>query len=227
MKRLEMLQRANPKLPLCSVRDAAFASYGQLLHAPDTRALCEAAQTGAPMPAEGSRYVPALDCLDAHPDAEALRALCWGQLDAQLGLCWGHSHALNALEWHTSSEVDVAATELVLLLADRRQLQNGQLSSAAVKAFYLAAGEAVELYATTLHFCPCEVTPAGFRCIVALPRGTNTPLLEGAPRSPMLWARNKWLIAHEDNAPLLARGAVSGITGTNWALAPITTEKEN
>lgn len=226
MNTLELLRAQNPRLPLFDVHGDAFAPFGRVLDGMDTRALCAAA-AAEPMPEEGSRYVPVLETLDRHPDADTLRALYWGQLDAQLGLCWGHANRLNALEWHTCSEINVGVTDLVLLLADRRAVRDGRLDSASVRAFCLAQGEAIEVYATTLHFCPCEVTGAGFRCLVALPRGTNTPLDAGAPRSPMLWAKNKWLIAHEQNASLLARGAAAGITGENWALAPITREKEN
>lgn len=49
------------------------------------------------------------------------------------------------------------------------------LDTAKVKAFRVPAGVLVEVYATTLHYAPCHTDEtAGFRVLVALPRGTNT-----------------------------------------------------
>ena len=42
--------------------------------------------------------------------------------------------------------------------------------------FFVPAGTAVELYATTLHYAPCSVDGKEFRCGVVLPRGTNEKL---------------------------------------------------
>lgn len=145
--------------------------------------------------------------------------LC-GQLDEQIGLCWGHSSQLNALEWHTCNEFNIAVRELVLLLAKRSDVdENNRLSADKIQAFYLAQGEMVEIYADTLHFCPCEVTSNGFSCIVALQRGTNLPLDDR--KQGLLWAKNKWLLAHENNASLVQRGGFPGIYGENWMIHPI------
>lgn len=75
----------------------------------------------------------------------------------------------------------------------------------------------VEIFATSLHFCPCEVDKNGFGCVVALPKGTNIPLEEKA-ENPLLFRKNKWLIAHEENEGLIGRGAVPGITGPNYEI---------
>ena len=37
----------------------------------------------------------------------------------------------------------------------------------------------------------------------------------------MLWAQNKWLLAHEDNTSLVARGGFPGIYGENWMINPV------
>ena len=42
--------------------------------------------------------------------------------------------------------------------------------------FFVPAGTAVELYATTFHYAPCSVDGKEFRCGVVLPRGTNEKL---------------------------------------------------
>lgn len=235
-KTLRALRSANPQLAIQSIHARAFRRYGRPL-ALDTAAFCAAAEAAVEWPAEGSRYLAALPQLDALPEAGAFRQEYCGQLDEQFGFCWGHSSRLNALEWHTCSEFNIATRPLVLLLAKRAELQGEgsclRLDAARVRAFYLAAGEAAEIDADTLHFCPCEVSRQGFGCIVGLARGTNLPLepaqapaarLAGAPqpgKSPLLWAKNKWLLAHKENAPLIARGAVGGIWGENWQIHPI------
>lgn len=220
MTELDALRRANPHIRIHSVNDTEFARYGSVIKT-DASALVGIA-AAVELPSEGSRYTAALPELDGSAAAADFRARFCGGLDEQLGLCWGHSDRLNALEWHTCSEFNIAVRPLVLLLAKRADIGgDGRLDSARVKAFYLAEGEMIEVYSDTLHFCPCEVTPAGFSCIVALQRGTNLPLEADSARVGGLWAKNKWLIAHEDNAALLAKGAVAGIYGENWKINTI------
>lgn len=215
---LEALQKANPHIQIHSVHEAVFASYGRFIEE-DTTEICAAAEK-LPFPEEGSRYVAAEDSLEATEFAKRLREEYCGQLDEQVGICYGHSNRLNALEWHTCNEFNVAVRPLVLLLAKRGDMdEKGRLDAAKVKAFYLAQGEMIEVYSDTLHFCPCEVTTDGFSSIVGLQRDTNLPLQDR--KQELLWARNKWLIAHEDNASLVARGAVPGIYGENWTIYPV------
>ena len=219
MDKLEALQKANPHITIHSIHEDVFKRYGSVIKE-DTTAFCAAAET-LPFPEEGSKYVASTPELDELPEAKALREKYCGGLDEQVGLCWGHSNKLNALEWHTCNEFNVAVRELVLLLAKREDLDvDGRLDANKVTAFYLARGEMVEVYADTLHFCPCEVTKNGFSCIVGLQRGTNLPL-EPEQKKGTLWAANKWLLGHEANTSLIERGAFPGIYGKNWEINPI------
>jgi hypothetical protein len=122
---------------------------------------------------------------------------------------------MNATEWHTSSEINIAVTPLVLLLGHVWDIVDGKIESSKFKAFYLPAGTVAEVYATSLHFCPCEVEENGFGCVVALPEDTNTNL-EIKPEDALLFRKNKWIIAHIDNEALKQKGVVAGITGTNY-----------
>lgn len=213
---LSALQKKNPRLPLYAVTDAAFAPYGRVLSLPCADLIRR--MEAIPMPAEGSAYLPSCPELEAAPEAAAIREAGFGGTAAEIGFCWGHSDTLNALEWHACNEINVAATDLVLLLAHRFDIgEDGWLDSARVRGFFLPRGTVVEVYAPTLHFCPCQVSDVGFRCLVGLTEETNTPLA-GPVSDARLFRRNKWLIAHEDNAALLARGAVAGIRGENFRL---------
>lgn len=219
MDKLTALNQANPHIKIYSIHDPEFARYGRVIQE-DTSAFCAAAET-LPFPEEGSKYVASTPELDEIPEAKALRETHCGGLDEQIGLCWGHSNRLNALEWHTCNEFNIAVRELVLLLAKRDDLDaDGRLDSAKVKAFYLEQGAYVEVYSDTLHFCPCEVTKNGFSSIVGLQRGTNLPL-DPQLKKGTLWAANKWLIGHEANTSLIERGAVPGIYGENWVINPV------
>ena len=90
--------------------------------------------------------------------------------------------------------------------------------TAKIEAFYMPAGTAVELYATTLHYAPCTAKGDGFRCAIVLPAGTNLeldfePSAEGEDR--LITAKNKWLIAHEEAQ---IAGAFCGLKGENITL---------
>ena len=50
------------------------------------------------------------------------------------------------------------------------------LDTSKVKAFFVPAGTMIEVYATTLHYAPCQTSDKGFRCVVVLPEGTNGEL---------------------------------------------------
>lgn len=119
---------------------------------------------------------------------------------------------MNALEWHNSSELNIAVTPLVLLLGRRQDIREGRYDIQRVEGFLVEKGQAVEVYATTLHFTPCQISAGGFGCIVGLPLGTNLPL-ERKARDPLLFRKNKWLLAREENAAMLRNGARPGLYG--------------
>ena len=219
MDKLTALRLANPHIHIYSVHDEAFKAYGRVIDA-DTAVFSKTAEAAVAFPAEGSQYMASLPQLEALPETAALNEAYCGQLDEQWGLCLGHSNQLNALEWHTCNEFNIAVRELVLLLAKRSDMdENNRLDANKIKAFYLAQDEMVEVFADTLHFCPCEVTKNGFSCIVGLQRGTNHPLEDR--KQGLLWAKNKWLLAHEANTSLVQRGGYPGIYGENWVIHPV------
>ena len=141
-----------------------------------------------------------------------------GGMPIQLGMCWGRNTKLNCLEYHRDSEVNIGSDDFILLLARMEEITDGVLDTACVKAFRAPAGAAVEVYATSLHYAPCQVPEAdGFRVAVALPKGTNTDKPAFAPKSEedkWMTARNKWLLAHPDSDEA-KNGAHVGLRGVN------------
>ena len=207
---LEQLRAKNPSLRLHTVGDPAFATFGRVVDGLEVSPLLAAAHAVS-LPQEGTQYTASEPTFEALPIAKKIADELFGQMPTQIGFCFGHNRLLNAVEWHTSSEINVAVTPLVLILGHTYSIQNGTLSSDKLTAFFVPAGTVIEVFATTLHFCPCEVEETGFGC------GTNTPC-DTPPADKRMFRKNKWLLAHEDNAALIARGAVAGITGENYML---------
>mgnify|MGYP004494886761 CR=1 FL=1 len=201
-----------------SVTDPEFKPYGRVvtgLDAAKTEILAALANT--PLPA-ATDYVAEDAALQELPAAVEVSEHLFGGMPCQLGWCNGHNTYLNCLEYHRDSEFNLGTEDFVLLLAKLDEIENGKLDTAKVKAFRVPAGVLVEVYATTLHYAPCHVDAAkGFRVLVALPKGTNTakPAIKNdGGDDPLLWACNKWLLAHPDSAEAKA-GAYVGLVGEN------------
>ena len=203
-------------MKIYSVYDPEFKPYGKVLTGYDTLAL-RAAMAAIPLPEAGTAYEPGIPALEATDVFSELRDRAYGGMPIQLGMCWGHNRKLNCLEYHRDSEINIGEGDFILLLARQEEIEDYRLDTAGVKAFRAPAGAAVEVYATTLHYAPCQVDDGGFRVAVVLPLGTNTdkPAIEEKdPEDRLLRARNKWLLAHSE-APEAADGAWVGLTGEN------------
>lgn len=199
-----------------SVYDPAFRPYGRVLEGYDTTALVAAMQT-IPMPAGGTAYEPSIPALEESGIFDAMQNRAYGGMPIQIGMCWGYNTKLNCLEYHRDSEVNVGETDFVLLLAKQDEIEDGKLDTSKVKAFRVPAEIAVEVYATTLHYAPCQISSEGFRVAVVLPNGTNMEKPAFEPQSEedtWMTARNKWLLAHPDSSEAKT-GAHIGLTGKN------------
>ena len=211
---INKLKRLNPSICFYDVRDDEFSKYGRILDGYDLEEIQKAA-SDIPYPAEGSAYVPSLEVFERLEISRRMQDEVFGTLPSQTGYCYGRNQVLGATEWHACSEFNVALTDLVLILGQRTDIEDGRLDSAKMKAFFIPRGTVVEIYATTLHFCPCQVHDEGFGCVVGLLRGTNVPL-ENKTMDKYLFRQNKWIICHESNEGLIGRGVVAGIYGENF-----------
>lgn len=204
-------------MEIYSVYDKEFSCYGRVLSELDTKELARA-MSDTPLP-DDVVYVPSDEALEALPVYSVLSESVYGGMPVQIGYCNGHNSRLNALEYHRSSEVNVAATDMILLLGRQQDIgEDFTYDTGRVEAFLVPENTAVEIYATTLHYAPCSEGDKGFKCAVILPKGTNyeveQPGLRGEDR--LLAASNKWLIAHRDAH---IEGAFEGLTGKNIDLS--------
>lgn len=206
---------------ILSVYSPAFAVYGQLIQGYDMQALINLLNT-LPKPADAVLYEPSCNALEELTVFASLRDGYFGGMPIQIGYCNGTNTKLNCLEYHRDSEVNVFAQDAVVLVGRQQDIENGMYDTANVEAFFAPAGTALEFYATTLHYAPCDgKAKEGFRAAVVLPRGTNTekPASQALNKEDaLLFARNKWLLALPGTTEA-AQGAYVGLTGENIDIA--------
>lgn len=200
-----------------NVADAAFRRYGKIVEGIELGELLREMKH-TPVP-EDVIYVPSVEELEALPVAKELQNRAYGGMPIQIGYCNGHNKKLNAVEYHRDSEVNVAVTDLILLIGHQQDItEEFTYDTSKIEAFFVPAGTAVEVYATTLHYAPCQANDGGFQNVIVLPKGTNTdltfqPAQTGEER--LMTAKNKWLIAHEEAG---IEGAFNGLVGENITL---------
>lgn len=205
-------------MKILPVTDPSFREYGQILTGYDLKPLLQEMERVTPQSATGTEYVPCQKELMDLPVAKEIADNAFGGMPIQIGWCNGYNTMLNALEYHRDSELNVGTEDFILLLARRSDLENGILDTGKVKAFLCPAGTLIEVYATTLHYAPCSAGAGkGFRVAVLLPEGTNLerPAISVKnAEDELLWARNKWLLAHADSGEA-AQGAKVALKGIN------------
>ena len=173
------------------VTDAAFRKYGKVVKNVDFTALVEELEK-TPCTAEVV-YEPSVPELEALPVYKELQDVTYGEMPIQIGFCNGNNYKLKA---------DVE--------------EDYTYDTSKVEAFLLPKGVAVELYATTLHYAPCNSGEGGFRCAIVLPDGTNLPTDENhfaGGEDALITAKNKWLIGHAEGG--LPEGCHIGLKGEN------------
>lgn len=212
------MQKKGIKMKIQNVNDEAFRRYGKVLQGYKYDGICKVMEEQTPCP-DDVIYVPSMAEMEALDEAKDFQNKAYGGLPIQIGYCNGHNNKLNALEYHRNSEVNIAVTDLILLIGHQQDIEpDFTYDTAKVEAFLVPKGTAIEVYATTLHYAPCGVDGNGFRCVVVLPRDTNTEIdfpLSKDWEDGLMTAKNKWLIAHPDAA---IEGAFNGLKGENITL---------
>lgn len=197
------------------VTDSSFRKYGRIVEGIDFTDLVEVLKKETPLP-DGVAYEPSVEALEVTAAAKELQRRAFGELPIQVGYCNGHNYKLNAAEYHRNSEINVAATDAVLIVGMQQDITDDfTYDTSKMEAFLVEAGTAVELYATTLHYAPCSADEGGFKVGIVLPAGTNYPLKEKHEgwEDSLITAQNKWLIGHAEGG--LDAGAHIGLVGKN------------
>ena len=211
-------------MQILSVKDPAFRKYGRVITNVDFTELVEEMKK-TPVPADVV-YEPGINALEALPVKKELENITYGEMPIQIGYCNGHNSKLNAVEYHRNSEINVAATDAILILGQLADVtEDYTYDTSKMEAFLVSAGTGVEIFATSLHYAPCGVDGKGFQVAIVLPQGTNYPL-EGSHQKAeqgrtfnedaLLAATNKWLIGHAEGG--LPEGSFIGLTGENLSV---------
>lgn len=198
-----------------NITDPDFKKYGKVIEGIDFTPILDNLEK-LPMPAEGVEYFPGVAELESTELTKVISESLYGGMPIQIGMCNGHNKLLNAVEYHRDSEINVALYDMVLLLGSEQDITDDfHYDTSKIEAFLVPAGKAVEVYATTLHYAPCNVEDKGFKAVIVLPKGTNYDLTfkpTATKEDKLMTAVNKWLIAHEDAK---IDGAFNGLVGEN------------
>ncbi len=201
------------------VTDSKFKKYGRILENYDCSEIIEKMKNN-PLHNDVI-YEPSIKELEELKINEDLMEREFGGLPIQIGYCNGNNYILNAVEYHRSSEINIAVTDLILLIGSQQDINDDfSYDTSKIEAFLVPAGTIIEVYATTLHYAPCNADESGFRCVVVLPKDTNLPLekdIKKCGEDALLFAKNKWLIGHKDT-DLGEQGASIGLVGENISL---------
>ena len=205
-----------------SVFDEEFKTFGRIVEGYDFSQIVEYMEANTPIPENGNIYYPSIADMEALPIKKQVEDILYGGMPIQIGYCNGRNSTYNGFEYHKGSEINIAVTPFMLVLGHVWDLEDEKFYVGKEKVFFVPKGTVIEMYQTTLHLSPCKVQDAGFRDVVILPKGTNTPHLEKKEledkESSLLLQRNKWVLAHKDRKPLIDQGAKPWFIGENKEL---------
>ena len=205
-----------------SVFSQEFLSYGRVIDGYDFCEILDYLDKNTAVPDSGNIYVASEEGLERTEIFSVIEREIYGGMPIQIGYCNGKNSTYNGFEYHKGSELNIALTDLMLVLGHVWQIKNNSFTVGNEKVFFVPKGTAIEMYQTTLHLSPCKVGDEGFKAAVVLPKFTNTPL-KTKPENPkneaeLLLQTNKWVIAHAEREPLVRQGAHIGLIGENKEL---------
>lgn len=120
-----------------SVNDKAFEVYGRVVDGYDYAELLATLEKCSEKPADSVIYVPGCAELEATPAYKDLQINCYGGMPIQIGYCNGTNTKLNCFEYHRDSEIDIAADDVILLVARQRIYRMARLIHPRQKLSYV------------------------------------------------------------------------------------------
>ena len=121
-------------MKILNVADEAFKAYGKVVKGLDVSDLLEALKE-TPKP-DDVIYVASDEKLEACPSVKKIAYSLYGGMPIQAGYCNGSNVLLNAVEYHRDSEVNVALTDLILILGKEQDVEaDGTYETSKMEAF--------------------------------------------------------------------------------------------
>lgn len=218
---LDLLRKKNPSLKFYSIFDPSFSAFGKILDMNNFSQLSSYMNHETIMPKSGNYYIAHDESFASSISNKDIYEDIFGDMPIEFGYVNGFNSHLNALEYHKSSEINVALTPMVLLLGLVKDIKDNQYDTKQIAAFYIPQNTAIEIYPKVLHFSPCKVSDEGFKCAVILPYGTNMNFIKpitSYDENRFLFKTNKWLLCHQENQKMIDLGAYIGLTGVNYEI---------
>lgn len=224
---MELLKRLNEvnDVEIISCFDPRFARYGRIIRGYDISMIMDYTERFTPLPREGNVYIASDPEMEKIPLIEEIRMVLYGTEEVQAGYCNGRNDTYNGFEYHKDIEINICVTDLMLVLARTSDLSDNTIRPEQAEVFFFPRGTVVELYGDTMHLSPLRTNDAGFRDVIILPRGTNTPLTqseeimrnkkvsEGDMEARLLIQRRKWILVHPSRTVQIQQGAFPGLLG--------------
>lgn len=214
MSRLEEFRAANPDLEILPVTDSSFADFGVIYNYP--LAEIEDVMNHVAMPESGSTYLQSIPELEKTEAIQAIGRDVFAGMPIDAGATIGHTDDFSAFEYHQCSELNIMLDDVVMVFAKRQTLdKQGTIDPRRDgKIYYVPKGTIVELYNTTLHYAPIEVTKSGYKVIVVVLHGTNLPLPAGFKSgNPRVVKQGKFQVVHPVRQDKIAQGYQVALTG--------------
>lgn len=205
----------NPDYQIKTINDAAFAKYGKIWNnfvLDDVLTIMNKKE----IPFNSNIYITNDDELNDLKVISQIKNDIFAGIDIQTGPCMGHNNSFSAIEYHNGSEVNIACTDIIMVLGQRQDLEQHHNFDPHTQAdiFYIPKNTVFEMYNTTLHYSPIEITPDGFKVVVILPLGTNEELsVSFQSNNPYIVKQNKFQVVHPSRIDKISQGIQIGLVG--------------
>lgn len=223
MTTISEFKAANPNIKLYDVNSPEFSVYGVLYPNYDISRI-KTILTSLPLPESGSRYLQSIEALEKEETIQSIGKDIFAGLPINAGATIGYTTDFSAVEFHQSSEVNIALDDVILVLGQRQLLEVNQTFDPHTegKAFYIPAGSVIELFNTTLHYAPVEVFEHGYRVVVVVVEGTNTALpSDFHSQNPRVVKKGKFQVVHPSRKDKIAQGYQVGMSGELMTFNPL------
>ena len=121
-------------MQILKVTDEAFRQYGKVIKDLDVSDIITA-MSETPC-SDDVVYEPSIESLEACKSAQSVSDSLYGGMPIQIGYCNGHNHLLNAVEYHRDSEINIAVTDLILILGKEQDItEDHTYDSSKMEAF--------------------------------------------------------------------------------------------
>lgn len=215
---LNNLRKLNKHIKIKGIANAAFKKYGRIVIGYDFIEVIKYIEEKTPELKEGYIYIPSVKSMESLKVAKRLEQSFYGELPIQVGYFNGMNSKLNYLEYHKSSEILIAVTDMVIFLGKVQDIYNDEYELKKVEAFFIPEGVAIELYDTTLHSIPCNIEANGFKCGIISLRGTGSPLKNYTGEDKLLERKNKWLLGYKKISEFGKEDETTGLLGEDIEL---------